>query len=128
MRRFALPAALILGVLLCSLSGCNSVLGPTPPPNTPGFVNCSDTAIHQAALNLLPSIETALATGSYEAAIAALIAQDGGPLALAEAACAVQWVISKLEGQSAATSADSIASTQVANGKAWLAAHPVTFQ
>jgi hypothetical protein len=132
MKRAAKSIGVCLFLVLLCLSGCKS-LGPTPPPGTPGFVNCSDTAIHQAALNLLPSIETALATANFEAAIAALVALDGGPLALAEAACAVQWVLSKAQQNLVATTTssspgDSIEAAKVANAKAWLAAHPVTFQ
>src|SRR6185312_15350971 len=59
-------AAAVLLFALLGCSGCKSVLGPVPPPGTPGFVNCSDAALHAAALNILPSVETALATASYE--------------------------------------------------------------
>jgi hypothetical protein len=119
--------ALIALVLLCAVlgAGCKS-LGPTPPPGTPGFVNCSDAAVHAAALNILPAVENALATGSYEAALATLIASVGGPLALAEVECAVAYVEAKAEA-SVPVTADSLEATKAANAKAWLAAHPVTF-
>lgn len=119
------PLALLLLTALC-LCSCKS-LGPTPPPGTPGFVNCSDAAIHQAALGLLPAVENALATDNWEAALLTIIAQDGGPLALAEVDCAVLWVESKAE-DAQATTADSLEATKAAHAKAWLVKHPVTFQ
>lgn len=111
---------------LACLGSCKS-LGPTPPPNTPGFVNCSEAALHAAALTILPSVENALATSSYEAALASIIASVGGPLALAEVECAVAWVASKAAMQETATG-DELEATKSAHGRAWLASHPVTFQ
>lgn len=118
--------AAIGACLLLSLSGCPA-LGPTPPPGTPSIVACSETALHNATLNILPSVETALATGSYEAALATLIAGVGGPLALQEVECAVAWVANEAALAETATG-DSIEATKAKNARAWLAAHPVTFQ
>lgn len=112
--------------LLLSLAGCPT-LGPTPPPGTPGIVACSETALHNATLNILPSVETALATSSYEQALATLVAGIAGPLALQEVECAVAWVALDAAKASAVT-ADRIEATKAANAKAWLTAHPVTFQ
>lgn len=123
--RFA-AAVVVLGLSVGGVSGCPS-LGPTPPPNTPGVVNCLDTAVHQAALGLLPSVENALATDDWEAALLTIVAQDGGPLALAAVDCAVLWVESKAATSASAT-ADSLEATKEAHAKAWLAKHPVTFQ
>jgi hypothetical protein len=120
------PAAALVLLAALGLSSC-STLGPVPPPGTPGFVNCSDAALHAAALNILPSVENALATDGYEAALATIIASVGGPLALAEVECAVAWVLSKAE-ESAPATADSLEAAKAAHAKAWLAAHPVTFQ
>lgn len=114
-------------VALLSLTGCKSVLGPTPPPNTPGFVNCSETALHAATLNILPSAETAIAQPDYEAAVAALIAGIGGPLAFAEVACALQWIANEAALQETATG-DPLEVLKSTHARAWLAAHPVTFQ
>jgi|SRR6185369_314495 len=124
---FKPPAAILALVMLLSLSSCKSVLGPTPPPNTPGFVNCSEAALHAAALDILPSAETAIAQANYEAAVAALIAGIGGPLALAEVECALQWIASKAALQETATG-DPLEALKAAHARAWLAAHPVTFQ
>jgi hypothetical protein len=112
---------------LATLGSCKSVLGPTPPPNTPGFVNCSEAAIHAEALNLLPAVENALAGGSWEADLLALAASAGGPLALAEVDCAIAWVEDKAATMATAT-ADSLEATKVAHAQAWFAKHPVTFQ
>lgn len=111
--------------LLLSLAGCKT-LGPTPPPGTPGFVNCSEAALHAAALNILPSAETAIAAVNYEAAVAALIAGIGGPLAFAEVACALQWIANEAALQETATG-DPLEALKAANARAWLAAHPVQF-
>lgn len=122
-RDWLVGLILCAGVLLCSLGGCQS-LGPTPPPGTPGFVNCSDTALHQAELNLLPAVETALASASWESALLSIAAGVGGPLAMAEVSCTVQWVLSKAEASAAATS-DSVEATKAANAKAWLVKYPI---
>lgn len=121
-----LAAAAVCLLALGSGDGCKS-LGPTPPPGTPGVVNCLDAAVHQAALGLLPSVENALATDNWEAALLTIVAQDGGPLALAAVDCAVLWVESKAATSASAT-ADSLEATKEAHAKAWLAKHPVTFQ
>lgn len=120
------PAAAVALLTVFLAGGCSHVLGPVPTPGTPGFVNCSDAAIHQAALNILPSVENALAVDGYEAKLATLIASLAGPLALAEVECAVAWVESKAERDVTVT-ADSLSAAQAAHAKAWLAAHPVTF-
>lgn len=127
MKRFLVPLALAVGLLVCSLgSGCG-VTGPVPPPGTPGIANCSDTALHAAELKLLPSLESAVALANFadaESAIATIVAQEaitvGGPLALAEASCVIAWIESKAEAATTAT-ADSIESTKVSNAKRWLA-------
>jgi len=124
------PTAAALVLLLPFLGGATCIrtpVGPTPPADAgPSFVNCSDAALHQAALNILPAAETAIAQSNYEAAVAALIAGIGGPLAFAEVACALQWIESKAEANVTAT-ADSLEATKAAHAKAWLAAHAVTF-
>lgn len=124
-KKAGAPTALLLLTALC-LSSCRS-LGPTPPPGTPGFVNCSDAAIHQAALGFLPAVENALATDNWESALLTIIAQDGGPLALAEVDCAVLWVESEA-AKSAPLTADSLEATKQGHAQAWFAKHPVTFQ
>lgn len=122
------PAALVLLAAL-SLSGCSHVLGPVPPPGTPGFVNCSDTALHNAEVSILPNVETALASANWEQALLSIVAGIGGPLALGEVNCVVAWVESKAETSvGAATQANSEADplevTKGANAAAWLKAHP----
>jgi hypothetical protein len=123
-------AIVVLAPLAVALS-CSHVLGPVPPPGTPGFVNCSETALHDAALNVLPSVENALATASYEQALATLIASEVGPLAVEEVECAVQWIASQAmaapDGGRAPAEYDPLEATKEAHARAWLAAHPVTF-
>ena len=126
------PPAAVLVVLAPLLFGgatCKNIPGPIVPPGDagPSFVNCSDAALHQAVLNILPAAETAIAQADYEAAVAALIAGIGGPLAFDEVACAIQWIASKAALQETATG-DTLEATKAAHARAWLAAHPVTFQ
>ena len=122
MKRILLPLALVLGVLLCSLSGCKS-LGPTPPPGTPGFVSCSETTLHQAELGILPAVETALASANWEGALLSIVAGIGGPLALAEVNCVVTYIESEAAKASTAT-ADSIEAAKVSHAAAWLLKYP----
>jgi len=127
-------AIVVLAPLALAISctqGCSHVLGPVPPPGTPGFVNCSETALHEAALNVLPNVENALATASYEQALATLIASEVGPLAVEEVECAVEWIATQAEtapdGGRAPAEYDPLEATKAAHARAWLAAHPVTF-
>ncbi len=109
-------------LMLIALGACG-ISGPVPPPGTPGIVNCSDTALHQAELNILPSVETALASANWEQALLTLVASIGGPLALAEVNCVVAWVENQAALQATAT-ADSLEATKVSHARAWLAKHP----
>ena len=105
-----------------ALAACG-ITGPVPPPGTPGIVNCSDTALHQAELNILPSVETALASANWEQALLTVAAGIAGPLALSEVDCVVAYVENEAALASTAT-ADSIEATKVSNARAWLAKHP----
>ena len=126
------PSAAVLA-LLAFLPATMGASCPKPPPGSPSadagpsFVNCSDAAIHQAALNILPNVENALASSSWEAALTSIIAGIGGPLAFAEVACAVQWIETEAD-KSATMTEDSLEAVKAAHAKSWLAAHPVVFQ
>lgn len=118
----------IVGLLVfVALANCKTISGPVPPPGTPGVVNCLDTAVHNAALGFLPAVENALATDNWEAALATIVAQDGGPLALAAVECAVAWIVSKAETNTAMASVDPLEVTKEAHGKAWLSKQGVQF-
>jgi hypothetical protein len=114
----AVPPAVLLLVAI-GLSSCG-ITGPVPPPNTPGITNCSDAALHQAELNILPAVENALASPNWESALLAIVASVGGPLALTEVSCVVAWVEEEAT-KAAATTADSLEATKAAHAKAWLA-------
>lgn len=129
-------AAIILAVAVATggSSGCWLTKPPPISPTAPDggfadasagqtFVDCSQTALHDAYLGILPDIETALATGNYVGGLAALVTQYG----LAEVECGVAWVVDKANGM-AQTTADPVQLTEANNGRAWLAAHPVTFK
>jgi hypothetical protein len=116
--------AFICALALASLIGGCGITGPVPPPGTPGIVACSDTALHEAELSILPNVETALASANWEQALLSLVAGIGGPLALQEVSCAVQWVEAQAE-KSGSVTADSLEATKAAHAIAWLAKHPV---
>lgn len=111
------PTVLVLVAL--GLTSCG-IKGPVPPPNTPGLANCSDAALHEAELNILPSVETALASPNWESALLAIVASVGGPLALTEVSCVVAWVEAEATKAETAT-ADSLEATKAAHARAWLA-------
>jgi hypothetical protein len=122
-----------LVALLALLSGCWLTKPPPISPTAPDggfadasagqtFVDCSEAALHAGALGILPAVETALALGDYEVELAKLV----GAVGLAEVECAVSWVVAIAEQQRAQT-ADSLEVTKVSHGRAWQAAHPVTF-
>lgn len=122
--------------LVCALSlGCwltkPPPVNPTPPDG--GFADasaatvakdCTETALHNAWVKLIPSIETAMATGSIQAAVATEAAIVGIPLATAEFICGVQYLVSVAEGRFAETN-DRLERTKATNGKAWLASQGV---
>ena len=101
-----------------ALAACG-ITGPVPPPGTPGIVNCSDTALHQAELNILPSVETALASANWEQALLTVAAGIADPLAIQEVSCVVAWVESEADKAASAT-ADSLEATKEAHAKSWL--------
>ena len=86
------------------------------------FVNCSEAAVHDVVLGLLPAVETALATQDYAGALAVLV----GKYTLAEVACAVSWVGQKAHGM-AMTTNDAIEADKEQRAHLWLQSHPVTF-
>jgi hypothetical protein len=121
-----------LVALLALLSGCwltkPQPITPTPPDGgfadaSAGqtFKDCSEAAVHQAILGLLPAVETALATQNYVGELAVLVGKYG----IAEVVCAVQYAVERSHLQVMAT-ADPLEGTKLANGRAWLATHPVT--
>lgn len=89
------------------------------------FVDCSEAALHDAWVSLLPDIETAAAVSpaSIQAVIATVAATAGMPLALAEGRCALQYLVDRIT-HSQKTAPDSLEATKLANAQAWLAAHP----
>lgn len=86
------------------------------------FVDCSEAAVHAVVLNILPAVETALATQDYVGALAVLV----GKYSLAEVACAVSWVGQKAHGM-AMTTSDAIETDKEQRARLWLQSHPVTF-
>jgi hypothetical protein len=124
-------AAILAGICVLSL-GCWLTKPPPVSPNVPDggfadaspgsvFVDCSDAALHNAALKLLPAVETGLATGNLEAALATVGVSLGAPLVVDEVSCAVAWVVARVSHSEAA---DPIENTKLTHGTAWLASHP----
>lgn len=126
------PAATLLLALAClpALMGATCIKPPpiTPPADGGTFTDCSDAALHSAIQTLIPDVETALASGNWDTALAVLISNTAGPLAVAEVTCAVEYVLAKAEAAAAPPQSDSLNATKAAHAKAWLAAKgaPVT--
>lgn len=102
--------------LILTLFFAACATGGTGPVAT--FDKCSSQAGQDAAKSILGAVTTALATGDYEAQLALLVAKYGS----AEVICAVQLAVSEL--QKKAASGDKLIGTELANGQAYLAAHP----
>jgi hypothetical protein len=122
-------SALLLAVLFV-FAGCPATCqspGPTTVDGGPGpsttFKNCSTQALETAAQGILGAVTQAIATADYVAALAGLVTQYGA----AEVACAVELAVGELQQRVDATpsaqAVDPVLLTQIANGKAWLAAH-----
>lgn len=124
------PAALLVLAFLPALMGATCIKPPpiTPPADGGTFTDCSDAALHNAIQTLIPDVETALASGNWDTALAVLISNTAGPLAVAEVTCAVEYVLAKAEAAAAPPQSDSLNATKAAHAKAWLAAKgaPVT--
>lgn len=126
--------ALLATVVSLGSFGCWLTKPPPVSPTVPDggfpdasagqtFVDCSLSAVHATELQILPSIETALATADYAVELAKLVSQFG----LAEVECGVQWVVDKASGMAAKTF-DAVEEDKAQRGRLWLAAHPVTFK
>jgi len=125
--------ALLAAVVSLGSFGCWLTKPPPVSPTVPDggfadasagqtFVDCSDANLHARELEILPDVETALATADYAVELANLL----GRATLAEVECAVQYVVNRASGM-ARTTGDPVQMTEATNGRAWLAAHPVTF-
>jgi len=125
-KRAAVGLAILGAILLGSLDCAHTSGTPTPPATDAGIVNCSEAALHAAALDILPAVENALASPTYAAALLVVIASVGGPLALAEVECAVAWVANQ-SAKSALATSDPLEAAKAAHARAWLVDHPVTF-
>ena len=85
------------------------------------YEDCAASGLHTAWVNLLPSIETAMATGNIQAALLTEAATVGMPLAVAEFVCGVQYLVNKYLAEKPLYAADSLTATKIANGQRWLA-------
>jgi hypothetical protein len=126
------PAAVVVllgAALACGGATCRTV-GPVPPGGT--LTDCSDAALHQAEIALIPQVENALALADYSSVtdalgsiVAGLTATVGAPLALAEVTCVVDWVVSEAEKAKTQT-ADSLEASKAAFGSRWVTEHGAT--
>lgn len=131
--------ALTVVAFLAVATACGAATCVKPPPISPtvpdgGFPDasagqtlkdCSEAALHAAWVGLLPDIETAVATspGAVNAIVAQVAVTAGFPLALAEARCALQYLVDRIT-HSQKVAPDSLEAKKLANAQAWLAAHP----
>lgn len=86
---------------------------------TTAYGHCATQALTQAAEGILGDVTTALATGNYESAIAALAIQVGG----AEVGCAVDLLMAQFTTKAARTD-DAFVGTVLAHAQAWRQEHP----
>jgi len=126
----AIPAALkmlpLLFVGALGLTSCSKL-----PPSIKTAIdvakNCSVEAVQAAGVDLIPDVETALASGQWEAELLKLVAD----FVSAGVACGLEAVNSSVTrvGSMAAADAqiarmDALASMKAEHAKAWLAKHP----
>lgn len=123
-------------------AGCFLTKGPVTPAGADGgmvdaspgakFVDCSDEALRAAGASILPDVETdvaltpAASAAALEGLLVTLAAQVGGPLALAELSCAIQYAVNEAKAHLMKAPSDSIEPRKVYNGNAFLARHQVT--
>jgi hypothetical protein len=114
--------------LACSGATCKQP-GPVPPGDAGTLTDCSDAALHQAEISLIPQVENALAladygsvTGALGSIVAGLAATVGAPLALAEVTCVVDWVVAQAEKAKAQT-ADTLEASKASFGARWVSEH-----
>ncbi len=121
MRALLIPALL---ACLVVAPACKTTAGSPPPgPVVQGLIDCSAEATRATALQLMPAVATALATGDWEAELLKLVAKWG------EAAtdCAVQRVTRNAEQDTKASASDRLAPVRAKNGHAWLTKRAATF-
>lgn len=135
--------ALLAGVLTAASFGCWLTKPPPVNPSAPDggfadaspgtvFVDCARDDVHKAGLELMADVMTDLALGpalalpALEALLAVQATKLGGEVAVGALSCAVRWAVAEAQNH-LARGQDSIESRKVANGKAWLASHQVTF-
>ena len=118
------------GLLFCGAILLSTTVGgcPFPPTGQPGvvgaLVDCSEAAVHQVAINVMPDVATALSGGDWEASLTALAIKVGEDAV----ACAVQHIASSALHDRQASPSDDIASRRYENGLAWMKKHPVAFK
>lgn len=131
-----LRLSVLLGALSALSFGCWLTKPPPISPTVPDggfpdasagqtFVDCSESALHAAWVNLLPDLETAVVAGigSVDAVVAQVAATAGLPLALAEVKCGLQYLVDRIT-HSQQVAPDRIEATKLANAQAWLRANP----
>ena len=104
-------------IAFLSLATACPPAGPGPSPVTVAET-CAVKATHDVALNIIGDVQTALATGSYEAALIDLVARWG----MDAIKCAVSEVTNQASIKAAGTN-DPVLLTVSAHGHAWLASH-----
>jgi len=119
MKRIALFAALIVGLLGTSAATCQKTEPKTPTDYVVnGVVECAKAGVHEVAINIIDDVASALATGDYMTGLLNLVKQFG------EGAvdCAVAEV-GDTAGKHAAM--NELEATKAKRAKEWLASRPV---
>lgn len=96
--------------------------GPTPAPSP--IIDCAEQAIRDTAINILPTVETALITASWEVALVSLVSRFGE----SAVACAVQHAAGKAAHDAQVAPSDKLSQMRADNGKSWIAKRNVLFK
>lgn len=96
----------------------------TPPSLVTTVIDCTVAAVQKTALDILPTVESILATGKWQTGLLGLVEKFG------EAAtdCAVQRVLNKAGNDAKLSKTDVLARSKASNAAMWLSGRNVTFK
>lgn len=120
-----LPLVLLLGLSLLGAPSCKTGSSPDGGGGVStvvdDIVHCAESATHQASLNILDDVSSALITGDWKGALADLVSRWG----TAAVSCAVQEVAGDANHAFQA-SGDELSRLKAERGRKYLEAHPAS--
>ena len=112
------PVGILVLVALLGLTACKATVPGTPDGPVAVAEQCAVKATHDVAVNIIGDVQTALASGSWEAGLVDLVAKWG----VDAVKCAVAEVTRQADIKASGT-ADPVLLVVSAHGHAWLASH-----